>query len=178
MWKCEKCGSNNYDNSIFCGNCGNGRNAGYSRRNQDVSLTTVPSTVPTTAPTMPKRYIASIDGCWEDLTIRHNGATMMDTHAYVFSQKLRKCIELTINLNVSMKSGAKSTDWYLMCRVGDKYEKVSKIHLLGGDGFASQTISFDRPLSFDAIVVLPTATGRYSCSYSLDLSVTDVWVEE
>lgn len=128
-----------------------------------------------TQPTIPDGYISFVDGGWENITLK-DGNSNINTHAFVFSQELIQCSELTINLEVSMKAGTKCKEWQLWGRVDEKFQKIAKISLPDGDGSTSQTVKFDNPISFDAIVVTPTVVGGYS--WSLGLSVTDVWVAE
>ena len=55
-------------------------------------------------------------------------------------------------------------------------QKIAKISLPAGDGAASETITFDTPLTFDAVIVTPTVIGGYS--WSMGLSVTDAWLAD
>lgn len=128
-----------------------------------------------TQPTEPKGYIDIVDGDWESITLR-DGNFNVNAHAFVFSQELVQCRELTINMKVSMNAGTKCKDWQLWGRVDGNFKKIAKIPLPDGDGSTSETVRFDDPITFDAIVVTPTVVGGYS--WSMGLSVTDVWVAE
>ncbi len=107
----------------------------------------------------------------ESYTIYDNGN--LTTIAYVFDRTIRDCTKMTVHINISMKAGTKNTDWTLWCRVNGEFKKVDVIYLPGGDGETSQTIIFDDPLTFDAIIVTPKAVGGYS--WSQGVSVTDIW---
>lgn len=128
-----------------------------------------------TQPTIPEGYISYVDGDWESTTL-HDGNSTLNTHAFVFSQELVQCREMTITMEVSMKAGTKCKDWQMWGRVGGKFKKLAKIDLPNGNGRTYQTVKFDTPISLDAIVVTPTVPGGYS--WSLGLAVSDVWVEE
>lgn len=124
-----------------------------------------------TEPTVPAGYIDSVDGDWESVTL-HDGYSTLNTHAFVFSQKLKQCREMTISMNVSMKAGTNCKDWQLWGRVDGQFQKIAKIDLPAGDGFVSQTVQFDTPITLDAVIVTPTIPGGYS--WSMSLLVTDV----
>lgn len=141
------------------------------------SQNTQPAVIETQSaqPTVPKGYLAYVDGSWENHTI-HDGSFTLNTYSFVFSQKLQQCRELTVNLDVSMKAGTKCKNWQLWCRIDGQYKKIAKIDLPDGDGRTSQTITFDDPLTFDAVIITPTVIGSYS--WSLGFTLTDVWVAE
>ena len=110
-----------------------------------------------------------MDGDWQQVTI-YDGYSTLRTHAYVFSETLVLCREMTIAMNVSMKANTKCRDWQLWGRVGGEFKKLA---LPNGDGYASQTVFFDNPVTLDAVVVTPTIPGGYS--WSMGLAVIDAW---
>ena len=146
-------------------------------RGQDEAETTaepvelVPYAPETTAP---DGYISIVDGDWEKVTLSE-GYNTWNVHAYVFSQELKRCREMTVAMNVSMKAGTKCKDWQLWGRVGGKFKKLASITLSAGDGYTEQTIRFDTPVTLDAIAITPTVPGGYS--WSMGLAVGDVWTD-
>ncbi len=133
---------------------------------------TEPKPEPTTKP---KNYIASVDGYWESTKLK-DGNFNLNVHAFVFYDKLVRCRELTVNMDVSMNAGTKCKEWQVWGRVNGQFQKIAKISLPAGDGATSETITFGTPLTFDAIIITPTIIGGYS--WSLGLSVTDVWLAD
>ena len=124
--------------------------------------------------TVPDGYISIVDGDWEKVTLSE-GYNTWNVHAYVFSQELKRCREMTVAMNVSMKAGTKCKDWQLWGRVGGKFKKLASITLSAGDGYTEQTIRFDTPVTLDAIAITPTVPGGYS--WSMGLAVGDVWTD-
>lgn len=122
----------------------------------------------------PSNYIADLGGQWESVHLK-SGNSSLNVSARAFSQTVYDCTEMTINMNVEMNAGTKCKDWQVWGRTGGKFVKIAKIYLAEGNGFTSETISFNSPVSFDAIAVTPTITGGYS--WSMGLSVTDVYTQ-
>ena len=136
---------------------------------------TDPKPEPTTRPTQPKNYIENVDGYWESTNLK-DGNFSLNVHALVFYTPLVRCREMTVNMEVSMNAGTKCKEWQVWGRVNGQFQKIAKISLPAGDGAASETITFDTPLTFDAIIVTPTVIGGYS--WSMGLSVTDAWLAD
>lgn len=126
-------------------------------------------------PSVPTGYISSVDGDWESVTLQ-DGYSSLNVYAFAFSQELKQCREMTISMKVSMNAGTSCKDWQVWGRIGGKFQKIAKMDLPAGDGFTSQTIQFDSPITLDAIVVTPTVPGGYS--WSMSLLVTDAWLAE
>ena len=140
-----------------------------------VPKATEPKPEPTTKPTQPKNYIENVDGYWESPNLK-DGNFSLNVHALVFYTPLVRCREMTVNMEVSMNAGTKCKEWQVWGRVNGQFQKIAKISLPAGDGAASETITFDTPLTFDAIIVTPTVIGGYS--WSMGLSVTDAWLAD
>ena len=140
-----------------------------------VPKATEPKPEPTTKPTQPKNYIEYVDGYWESTNLK-DGNFSLNVHALVFYTPLVRCREMTVNMEVSMNAGTKCKEWQVWGRVNGQFQKIAKISLPAGDGAASETITFDTPLTFDAIIVTPTVIGGYS--WSMGLSVTDAWLAD
>lgn len=138
---------------------------------------TTPATVatepPTTETTLPSDYIAELSGHWSGVHLV-DGNSNLNVSAYVFNDGPVYCRQMTINMLVTMNAGTNCKDWNLWGRVGGEFKKLEKLYLPDGDGFGSQTVYFDTPVYLDAVVVTPTIPGGYS--WSLGLSVTDVWL--
>lgn len=129
-----------------------------------------------TQATTPKGYISYVSGKWEQGHTINDGSSQYSCSAFVLSQTLRRCKEVTINMEVSMNAGTNCKSWQLWCRIDGKFQKAASITLPNGDGSTSQTVTFDDPITFDAIIVLPTIPGNYS--WSMGLSVTDIWLAD
>ena len=140
-----------------------------------VPKATEPKPEPTTKPTQPKNYIEYVDGYWESTNLK-DGNFSLNVHALVFYTPLVRCREMTVNMEVSMNAGTKCKEWQVWGRVNGQFQKIAKISLPAGDGAGSETITFDTPLTFDAIIVTPTVIGGYS--WSMGLSVTDAWLAD
>ena len=140
-----------------------------------VPKATEPKPEPTTKPTQPKNYIENVDGYWESTNLK-DGNFSLNVHALVFYTPLVRCREMTVNMEVSMNAGTKCKEWQVWGRVNGQFQKIAKISLPAGDGAGSETITFDTPLTFDAVIVTPTVIGGYS--WSMGLSVTDAWLAD
>ena len=130
---------------------------------------------PTTEPALPENYIAYADGYSERTNLK-DGNFSLNVSALVFYDELVRCKELTVNMEVSMNAGTKCKEWQLWGRVNGQFQKIAKISLPAGDGATVAAVTFDTPLTFDAIIVTPTVIGGYS--WSMSLYVTDVWLAD
>ena len=119
-------------------------------------------------------YIGDLEGEWESVHLQ-NGNSSLSVHALAFSETIYNCTQLTILMDVTMNAGTNCKDWQLWGRNGNSFVKLAKIYLPAGDGYTSQTITFDSPVTFNAVAVTPTIPGGYS--WSMGLAVTDVWVK-
>lgn len=129
----------------------------------------------TEAPTeSQKGYVGDLSGQWENVHLQ-DGSSSLNVSALAFSETIYNCTKMTVNMNVQMNAGTSCKEWQLWGRSGSSFVKLAKISLPAGDGYTSQTITFSTPVTFDAIAVTPTAIGGYS--WSMGLSVTDVWVD-
>lgn len=119
-------------------------------------------------------YIAELDGKWENVHL-NDGSSSLDVAAKVFSQTVYNCTEMTISMEVEMNAGTSCKDWQVWGRSGSSFVKLDRIYLAAGNGYTSQTLTFDTPVTFDAIAITPTVPGGYS--WSLGFIITDVWTE-
>lgn len=124
-----------------------------------------------TQPTTPKGYFSFVDGDWGDKTKIGDANVWL----FVFNSPLVDCKEMTVSINVEMNAGTHCKNWDLWGRESGKMKKLGEIYLANGDGFTSKTFSFAPSISIDAVAVTPTISGGYS--WSLGMSVTDVWLE-
>lgn len=125
-----------------------------------------------TKPTTPRGYIEKIEASlWEDVTLDH-----ANTYGILFGKTLNDCREMTVNLTVSMKKGAKCKSWQVWGKVDGKYKRIGTLEMPEGTGSASKTFEFDDPINVSGIAVTPKANGGYS--WSQDLYVTDIWYSE
>lgn len=119
-------------------------------------------------------YIGDLNGEWESVHLQ-DGTSSLTVYALAFSKTIYNCTQLTIVMDVTMNAGTNCKDWQLWGRNGNSFVKLAKIYLPAGDGYTSQTITFDSPVTFNAVAVTPTIPGGYS--WSMGLGVTDVWVK-
>ena len=126
-------------------------------------------TVTTTASS---NYISEVYGEWQDFVL---DSQHKDASGIVFAQALKGCKKITVNMKVSMNSGARCKKWQLWGRVNGKFKKLEQIDLPGGNGSTSQTIEFDPAVTLDAIAITPTVNGGYS--WTEWLWATDAWLE-
>ena len=122
----------------------------------------------------PSGYIGDLEGSWESVHL-DDGSFSLNVSALAFDETIYNCTSMTINMEVEMNAGTSCKDWQVWGRSGNTFVKLEKIYLPNGDGYTSQTLTFSTPVTFNAIVVTPTAVGGYS--WAMGLSVTDVWVE-
>lgn len=120
----------------------------------------------------PEGYIAELQGEYESVHLS-DGNFSLNIHAMVFPEMVYNCYEMTVNMQVEMNAGTSCKDWQLWGRTGGKFVKLEKLYLEAGNGFLSQTVTFDTPVSFDALAITPTVPGGYS--WSLVMLFTDVW---
>ena len=132
------------------------------------------ATLPAGMETNPNGYLGDLEGQWESLHLQ-DGNISLNVYALVFSPMVFHCTQMTVNMDITMMAGTHCTDWQVWGRYGGHFEKLGKIDLPAGDGFTSQTLYFNTPVSFDAIAVTPTVIGGYS--WSQDMSITGVWVD-
>ena len=123
--------------------------------------------------TASSNYISEVYGEWQDFVL---DSQHKDGSGIAFTQALEGCKKITINMKVSMNSGAKCKKWQLWGRVNGKFKKLGQIDLPGGDGSATKTIEFDPAVTLDAIAITPTVNGGYS--WTEWLWATDAWLEE
>lgn len=132
-------------------------------------------TVDSVEPEQPTEgYIRDLGGQWESVHLQ-DGSFSLNVSALAFSETICNCTQMTVNMDVTMNAGTNCKDWQLWGRSGNSFVKLAQVYLPGGDGYTSQTITFDSPVTFDAIAVTPTIVGGYS--WSMGLSVTDVWAD-
>lgn len=117
-------------------------------------------------------HISEVYGEWQDFVL---DSQHKDASGIVFTQALKGCKKITVNMEVSMNSGARCKKWQLWGRVNGKFKKLEQIDLPRGNGSASQTIEFDPAVTLDAIAITPTVNGGYS--WTEWLWATDAWLE-
>lgn len=125
-------------------------------------------------PELPSGYIGDLGGSWETVYLE-DGNSSLSVSALAFSETIYNCTSMTVNMGVEMNAGTSCKDWQLWGRNGNTFVKLAKIYLPAGEGYTSQTVTFNSPVTFDAVAVTPTIVGGYS--WSMSLSVTDVWVD-
>lgn len=119
-------------------------------------------------------YIAELEGEREKVHMTV-GSSSLNVTATVYDQTIYNCTEMTISMEVEMNAGTSCKDWQVWGRSGGSFVKLGQIYLAAGNGFTSQTLTFNTPVTFDAIVITPTVPGGYS--WSMGFIVTDVWYE-
>ena len=94
----------------------------------------------------------------------------------VLNEPMKDCYQLTVNLEITMKNGARCKEWQLLGLSGETSltdEVLAELYLPDGTGELTQTIHFSTPVSFDALLIVPKVLGSYS--WSQTMSFTDVW---
>lgn len=119
-------------------------------------------------------YIEELEGQREKVHMTV-GSSSLNVTATVYDQTIYNCTEMTISMEVEMNAGTSCKDWQVWGRSGGSFVKLGQIYLAAGNGFTSQTLTFNTPVTFDAIVITPTVPGGYS--WSMGFIVTDVWYE-
>lgn len=116
-------------------------------------------------------YTPSLTGTWQEVRLQ-DGNSNLNVNALVFPETVSDCTAFTVMMDVTMNAGTKCKDWQVWGRSSGSFVKIGKVYLPDGDGYVSQQLTFDSPISFDAIAITPTAKGGYS--WSMGLSITDV----
>lgn len=119
-------------------------------------------------------YTAELNGWWEQVHIQDGNLTL-NVSALCFGETVYNCTGLTVNMDVTMNAGTSCKDWQLWGRSGNTFTKLAKVNLPAGDGYTSQSITFDRPVTFDALVLAPTIPGGYS--FTISMTITDVYAD-
>lgn len=119
-------------------------------------------------------YIAGLDGHWEDVYLQ-DGTFNLNVSALSFGQTIYNCTGFTVNMDVTMNAGTSCKDWQVWGRSGGTFVRLGKIYLAAGSGFVSQSLTFNSPVTFDAIAVTPTIMGNYS--WSMSLGISDVYTK-
>lgn len=125
--------------------------------------------------TDPTGYIEIPDGDWEQVQL-DLGNSVLNSYAFVYSQEIQQCNEFSIYMDVTMNAGTHCENWKVWGRENGVFKEIGRVNLLGGDGETVQTVSFDKPVTFDAIAVTPTIPGGYS--WSMFFAIFDVWTEK
>lgn len=123
------------------------------------------------APCIPGASADYLDGDWEQVTLR-NGSTTYTVHAFQFYETITDCTSFDLELDVSMKNNTHCENWQIWLGRNGNFTKEGTIHLPGGDGSTTKTVKLSPAKTFDAIAVIPTASGGYS--WSLWLGVSNV----
>lgn len=95
----------------------------------------------------------------------------------VLENTMKDCYELTVEFDITMKSGARCKEWNLVGLIGeDNYsaEDLGILYLPDGTGKVSQTFEFSTPVTFDALVLEPKIPGGYSWTLN-SLQFKDFW---
>lgn len=199
---CPKCGHTNDDGNLYCGRCGgklrkkqgngglkviivvlciiiamqairlaeNKSASGSSEVPENTVLKEEASGTPVTTQADSK-HLDYVDGDWKSVTLR-DGSSTLTVHAVAFTQELTRCKKMTVNMDVTMNANTQCKDWQVWGRVGGQFVKLDRISLPNGNGATTQTVTFNPPVTLDAIAVTPTIPGGYS--WSMSLYVTDV----
>lgn len=112
-----------------------------------------------------------VSGSWESVTIEWEDNTS-DLQAFVLDAPLVNCSQMTVNMKVSMKNGAKCRFWRVLGRMNGRFEEIGQISLPSGNGSTVQTLSFQAPITIDAVTIRPTVSGNYS--WTNNFTLTDV----
>lgn len=129
------------------------------------------SAAPAPAPAEPEpkdNYIAELKGSWEKVNLK-DGNSNLNVSAQVYSQTVYNCTEMTIHMEVEMNAGTSCKDWQVWGRSGGSFVKIGTIYLAAGNGYTYQTLTFSKPVTFDAIAITPTIPGGYSWSMGFEL---------
>ena len=97
----------------------------------------------------------------------------------VLEETMENCYQMTVKMDITMKSGARCEYWQLIGLIGeDSYsdEILAELYLPNGTGVMDETIYFSTPVSFDALVIQPKLSGGYSWHVN-SLSFQDFWFE-
>ena len=117
-------------------------------------------------------YIEEVPGDYEGVYIKDNNLDI-NAQAFVFTEPVLDCYEMTLHMNAEMLAGTKCKDWQVWLRINGEFVKFEKVHLEAGGGYHYETYTFDDPISFDAVAITATVPGGYS--YYMGIAVTDVW---
>lgn len=124
------------------------------------------------APEQKDNYIDELKGSWEKVNLK-DGSSSLNVSAQVYSQTIYNCTEMTIHMEVEMNAGTSCKDWQVWGRSGSSFVKIGTIYLAAGNGYTSQTLTFSKPVTFDAIAITPTIPGGYS--WSMGFVLTDIY---
>ena len=108
-----------------------------------------------------------LSGDWEKVKI-----DTYNVYAYVLDTKLTGVTSFYLEMDVTMKAGARCENWDVWVRSsrGGSFEKIGYIYLDGGTGEASKTIRLSSAKNIDAIAVTPVASGSYSWTMSMGIN--------
>lgn len=123
------------------------------------------------APCIPGASADYLDGDWEQVTLK-NGSNTYNVHAFQFYETITDCTSFDLELDVSMKNNTHCENWQIWLGRNGNFTKEGTIYLPGGDGSTTKTVKLSSAKTFDAIAVIPTASGGYS--WSLWLGVSNV----
>lgn len=136
---------------------------------------TVSKEQPFSETTVPTGYYEMPEGDWEKVRL-DLGNSVLDIYAFVYSQRIQRCKEFSIYMDVTMNAGTHCEDWKIWGRENGAFKEIGRVNLPGGDGETMQTVTFDKPVTFDALAVTPIIPGDYS--WSMFFIIYDVWTEE
>lgn len=109
----------------------------------------------------------TLSGDWESVKIDD-----YNVHALVLDSKLTGVTSFQLDMEVTMKAGARCENWDVWARSSrsGSFKKIGYIYLDGGTGEASKTIRLSSPMTIDAVAVTPDASGSFSWTMGMTLS--------
>lgn len=120
-------------------------------------------------------YYAFAPGYWTTFNDGRGGSY----NGRVLDETMVNCYQMTVKMDITMKSGARCEYWQLIGLIGeDSYsdEVLAELYLPNGTGVLDETIYFSTPVSFDALVIKPKIPGSYSWTTN-SLNFQDFWFE-
>lgn len=96
----------------------------------------------------------------------------VSTYALILDEPLRDCRGITLTISIELESGSPFGSWYLCAQSPDgRWDRVAEFALdYNASYIASYALSFDAPLDFDAVAIVPKDDLEYAMSYYLILS--------
>ena len=109
----------------------------------------------------------TLPGDWESVKIDD-----YNVHALVLDSKLTGVTSFQLDMEVTMKAGARCENWDVWARSsrGGSFKKIGYIYVEGGTGEASKTIRLSSPMNIDAVALTPDASGSFSWTMYMTLS--------
>lgn len=120
-------------------------------------------------------YLPEVQGAWEELSTTVDG-TEGAAYCWALEKTVSDCIQMTVTLRVRMEEGAWGEDWQIWGRDDGYFHPMGTFEFSAAAGYShtTQTVTFSRPETFDALIVIPSV---FAGDGTMEFTVYDFYTE-